>query len=61
MKFIFKVQSEFFVQTTTKNVLIDNHCKLFTNQSETSALPIGCSIFQGINDGEIRKFKLKCK
>ena len=37
------VQSEFGVQRTTKIFfLIDNHYKLFTNQSELIDLPTGC-------------------
>ena len=36
-----KVQSEFSVQSTTKKILIDNHFKYFTDQSEMSALPLG--------------------
>ena len=39
---IFKVQSEFSVLSTTENILIDNHYKLFTDQSEVNALPAGC-------------------
>ena len=41
----FKTQSEFSVQSTTKNILTDNHgiVKLFTDQSEVSAIPAGCA------------------
>ena len=40
---LFSVQSEFFVQIMTKKILIDNHLKLLTDQSEMSALPAGRS------------------
>ena len=38
-----KVQSEFSVQsiTTSNFFLMNNHCKLFTDQSERSAISVG--------------------
>ena len=39
MRIFFLVQSEFFVQRSTKNFLIDSHYKIFTNKSELVNLP----------------------
>ena len=37
---IFLVQSEFYVQRTTKKILIDNHYKtIYESESELSELP----------------------
>ena len=44
-------------QSTTKNVLIDNHYKLFMNQSEVTAAPSGCLFMQNIVTSEISKQK----
>ena len=59
-KIFYEVQSDFFVQSTTKKLLsLTTIIKLFTNQSEVSALPMGCTkktaVFQNVLKIFLRK------
>ena len=42
MRIYFEVLGEFFVQSMTAKIVIDNHYKKFTDQSELSALSARC-------------------